>query len=305
MKASLLSFGSALSTIALAANMSAAPQQLGAEARTKETFGYGKLVMTLQPSTEKGIINGFFMLKFNGAARWDYGWTETDFEYVPGNNDAWRRTSEGSCGPNGQGCIIGQLAGQSAADYISVNIIGGPLNGPPAADSQVFYKLGKAYFEAVKTYTIEWTPDQVRWSASGVNNDLPFMYQIPGSNNFDIHLSKGFQYLVGRQMNIRLNCYSGLGYNGSFGGTGVVPKHNTKMVVEKVAFYPLNGNTFSTVPSMSSDFVNGEYTLNNEASSFDAIWDKIFSNDHPVYLRPDHVKLEPGKGLVLNYTYTP
>jgi beta-glucanase (GH16 family) len=304
MKASVLSFSIALSTFALAANMSAVPQQLGAEARTKQTFGNGKLVMTLQPSTEEGIINGFFMLKFNGAGRWDYGWTEVDFEYVPGNNDAWRPTSEGNCGPNFQPCKTGKLNGQSAADFISVNIIGGPLAGPPARDSQVFYRLGKAYFEATNTYTFAWTPDQVVWSASGVNNNLPFMYQVPGNQN-DIHQSAGLNFLVGRQMNIRLNCYSGLGYNGSFGGTGVIPTANTEMVVKMVAFYPLSNGQFSTVPSMSSDFVNGKYTLNNAASTFDAIWDKIFSNDNPVYLRPENVSVQQGKGLVLSYKYIP
>ena len=66
MKTSLLSFGIALSTIALAANMSAAPPPpgQGAQVTTKQTFGYGKLVATLKLSTEPGIINGFFMLKY-------------------------------------------------------------------------------------------------------------------------------------------------------------------------------------------------------------------------------------------------
>jgi beta-glucanase (GH16 family) len=305
MKTSLRSFGIALSAIALAANMSAAPQQLGAEARTKQTFGNGKLVMTLQPSTEKGIINGFFMLKFNGTARWDYGWTEVDFEYVPGNNDAWRPTAEGNCGPNGQPCTTGKLNHQSADDFISVNIIGGDLTQPPARDSQVFYRLGKAFFEAANTYTFAWAPDQVQWSASGNTISLPFMYQNPGNQLSDIHQSRGLNFLVGRQMNIRLNCYSGLGYNGSFGGSGVIPTANTAMVVKMVAFYPLSNGQFSTVPSMSSDFVNGKYTLNNAASTFDAIWDKIFSNDYPVYVRPENVSVQQGTGLVLSYKYIP
>ena len=72
-----------------------------------------------------------------------------------------------------------------------------------------------------------------------------------------------------------------------------------------VAFYPLSNGQFSTVPSMSSDFVNGKYTLNNAASTFDAIWDKIFSNDDPVYLRPENVSVQQGKGLVLSYKYIP
>jgi len=45
MKASRLASGIAITTIALSADMSA-DQQLGAQVRTKETFGYGELVTT-------------------------------------------------------------------------------------------------------------------------------------------------------------------------------------------------------------------------------------------------------------------
>ena len=305
MKTSLLWFGIALSIIALAANKSEAQQQLGAQVRTKQTFGYGKLVMAVKPSTEKGIINGFFMLKINPVLSDPQGSAEIDYEYVPGNNNkdrsAGRRITEGNCGPNGQGCVIGKLGSQSAADFISVNIVAGPGRG----GSQVFYKLGSAYFEAVKTYTIEWTPDQVRWSASGVNNDQPFMYQQSGTNYNDIHVSPGFEYLVGRQMHIYLNCYSGLGYPGSFGGTDVIPRNNTEMVVEKVEFYPLSGGEFSTVPVMSSDFKNGRYTLLNAASSFDAIWLNKDVTDFPIFTRAANASVVPGKGLVLTYTFRP
>ena len=302
MKPSVLSFGIALSTIALAATMSAADQQ-GAQVRTKQAFGYGKLVATLKLSTEPGIINGFFTLKYQ--TQYPNGWSEIDYEYVPGNNDAHRRTTEGNCGPNGQSCVIGHLGNQSAADFISVNIIAGPLNAGPKPDSQVFYKLGKAYLEASKTYTIEFVPDEVKWSGVGVNDDHAFMYQKPGTNNADVHQSLGLTYLTNREMYIWFNIYSGLGYNGSFGGTGVFPEENTEMVVENVAFYPLVNGQFSTVPGMSSDFVNVTYTLNNAGSTFDAIWDKIFSNDYPVYVRPENVSVQQGTGLVLSYKYIP
>ena len=69
-----------------------------------------------------------------------------------------RRTGEGNCGPNGDCCIQAKLGNQSAANFISVSIIAGPLNAGPPADSQVFYKLGEAYLEAAKTYTIEFIP---------------------------------------------------------------------------------------------------------------------------------------------------
>lgn len=158
MKASLLSFGIVISTIAPAVNMWA-DQQLGAQVRTNDGFGYGKLVMTLKPSTEKGIVNGFFMLKYH--PRWPEGWTEIDYEYVPGNNFSSRRTAQGDCGQQNGNCTQAVLDGQSAEDFISVNIIGGPLGGGAAPDSQVFYKLSKSYFEAVETYTIQFDPPKL------------------------------------------------------------------------------------------------------------------------------------------------
>ena len=298
MKASVLSFGIALSTIALAANMSAEPP--GAQVHTKQTFGYGRLVATIKLSTEPGIINGFFMLKY--YPMWPYGWSEIDYEYVPGNNDAQRRTAEGNCGPGGDACIIAQLGSQSAADFISVNIIGGPTNEEVKPDSQVFYKLGKAYLEASKTYTMAFIPDQVKWRAADVNNNLPFMYQLPGTNNADIHQSLGLKYLVDREMYIWLNIYSGLGYKGSFGGTGVIPQHNTEMVIEKVAFYPLINDKISTVASMSSDFKKGKYTLNNKASTFDAIWFNEDFQYYPIFTRAANASVVPGTGLVMKFT---
>jgi beta-glucanase (GH16 family) len=303
MKASVLSFAVAISTIALAANMSAADQQ-GAQVRTKQAFGYGKLVATLKLSTEPGIINGFFMLKYQ--REYPNGWSEIDYEYVPGNNDANRRTAEGNCGPGGDSCVQSRLAGQSAADFISVNIIAGPLNAGPQPDSQVFYKLGKAFLEAVKTYTIEFVPDEVKWVAAGVNNDRAFMYQKPGTNNADIHQSLGLQYLANREMHIWFNIYSGLGYGGSFGGTGVIPRNNTEMVVEKVAFYPMIDGKFSTLPSMSSDFKNGKYTLGaNTNSTFDDIWLNEDFQNYPIYTRAAHSSVVPGTGLVMKYKFTP
>jgi beta-glucanase (GH16 family) len=302
MKASVLSFSIALSTIALAANMPAADQQ-GAQVRTQKAFGYGKLVATIKLSTKPGIINGFFMLKYQ--TQYPNGWSEIDYEYVPGNNDPGRRTTEGNCGPNGQSCVIGQLGNQSAADFISVNIIAGSLNGGPLPDSQVFYKLGKAYLEASKTYTIEFVPDEVKWSAVGVNDDHAFMYQKPGTNNADVHQSLGLTYLTNRKMYIWFNIYSGLGYNGSFGGTGVIPEENTEMVVENVAFYPLVNGQFSTVASMSSDFKSGKYTLDDKDSSFEAIWLNEDFQNFPIYTRAAHSKVVSGKGLVMRYTFTP
>ena len=278
--------------------MSAAPPGQGAQVSTKQTFGYGKLVATLKLSTEPGIINGFFMLKY--YPEWPYGWSEIDYEYVPGNNDPWRRTAEGNCGPQGDNCIQAKLGSKSAADFISVNIIGGPKNGKVQPESQVFYKLDKAYLEAAKTYTIDFIPDEVRWSAASVNNDLPFMYQKPGTNNADIHESLGLKYLANREMNIWFNIYSGLGYQGSFGGTGVIPNHNTEMVVEKVEFYP--STNFSQVASMSSDFKNGKYTLNNKESTFGAIWDNADFQNYPIYTRAAHAKVVPGVGLVMKFT---
>ena len=301
MKTSILSFGIALSTIALAANTWAAEQ--GAQVRTKQAFGYGKLVATLKLSTEPGIINGLFMLKYQ--SEYPNGWTEIDYEYVPGNHDASRRTAEGNCGPNGDNCTQARLGNQSAADFISVNIIGGPLNSGAVPDSQVFYKLTKAYLETSKTYTFDFTDGEVRWIADGVNNGLPFMYQKPGTNNSDIHQSLGLKYLTGRDMYIWLNIYSGLGYQGSFGGTGVIPKQNTEMVVEKVAFYPQINGKFSALPSMSSDFKNGQYTLGDNTSSFEGIWLNEDFQNYPIYTRAAHSTVVPGTGLVMKYVYTP
>jgi len=292
----------ALCTVALAVTAPAA-QELGAQVRTKQEFGYGKLVATLKLSTEKGIINGLFMLKYQTG--YPNGWTEIDYEYVPGNNDAWRPTAEGNCGPGGTPCTVSKLDSQNAADYISVNIIAGPLNAGPPGDSQVFYKLTKPYLEATQTYTFEFTSDKVRWSTAGLNNDSPFMFQKAGNNTSDIHDSKGMQFLVNRSMFIYLNIYSGLGYDGSFGGTGVVPKTNTEMIVEKVAFYPLIKGSFSTEPSMSSDFVHEKYTLDGAESTFHKIWLNEDSTNFPVYTKAVNSSVVPGRGLVMKYTYIP
>jgi hypothetical protein len=305
MKASLLSFSIALSTIGLAANMSAEPQQQGAQIYTKQSFGYGKLVVKFKTlSTEPGIINGFFMLKYQ--TQWPNGWSEIDYEYVPGSNytgsNGYRRTAEGNCGPGGDNCVQAKLGNQSAAPFISVNIIGGPLNSGAKPDSQVFFKLGEDYFTTPNTYTFEFTPDQVLWTASGVNNDKPFMYQKSGTNNDDIHQSLGMQYLVGREMYIWLNIYSSLGKD--FGGN-VIPKKDTEMVVEKVSFYPLVSGKISTEPSMSSDFVDGTYSLNGGGSTFDSIWKNEDFQFNPIYTKASHSKVVPGKGLVMTYTYTP
>jgi len=311
MKTSVLTFCIALSTIALAANMSA-DQQLGAQVYTRPAFGYGKLVMTVKPTTEKGMINGFFMLKYNSPHGWPQGWTEVDYEYVPGNRQAWRRTTDGNCGPGGNSCMQSQLGGQSAANFISINIIGGPADGGPKPDSQVFYQApgGVAYFETFNTYTIEYIPNQVIWTASGINNNKPFMYQDPGNTTADIHQSDGLKYFADREMYIWLNCYSGLGNPNGFAGPDV-PTTDTEMVVKNVAFYPLvgcdNGNcTFATTPSMSSDFVNGKYTLTGVANpAFNDIWVNQDFLNNPIYTVARHANVVPGKGLVLSYTYKP
>jgi Glycosyl hydrolases family 16 len=306
MKAPLLSFSIALCTIALAANLSA-DQQLGAQVRTKEEFGYGELLATIKLSTEPGIINGIFMLKFHpgpGPQDWSWGWTEIDYEYVPGNHDAWRRTAANDCGPNSDSCTQGKLGNQSAANFISVNVIGGPLGGGPKPDSQVFYELSQPYLETANTYRFEFTPDQVKWATVGLNQGRPFMYQKSGNNNDDIHQSLGMQYLVGRKMFIWLNCYSGLGYEGSFGGTGVIPRKDTEMVVERVAFYPLIDGAISSIATMSSDFVHGKYFLEGKVNpNFGDIWLNEDSKKNPIYTRAANASVVPGKGLVMKYTY--
>lgn len=279
MKYGVLSVSATLAAI-LITSSTWADQQLGAQVRTKQAFGYGKLVMELLPSTEAGIVNGFFMLKYFQSmtqdATYPNGWSEIDYEYVPGNKMSTRRTAEGNCGQVNGNCQVGTLGNQSAANFISVNIIGGPLNGGPAADSQVFYKFPQGYFSKYNTYIVEYNPDQIRWSAKGVNQDLPFMYQKSGANNNDIHQSLGMQYLVNRNMYIWFNLYSGLG--GDWGGSGIIPKTYTQMIVKSVAFYPVVARScqtgvcqYSNAPSMSSDFVNGKYILNGATSSFDAI----------------------------------
>jgi Glycosyl hydrolases family 16 len=303
MKTSLLAFCIAISTIALAAN-TAADQQLGAQVRTKQAFGMGRLVMDLKPSTEKGIVNGFFMLKYQEA--FPNGWTEIDYEYVPGNRDSGRKTAEGNCGPGGSPCTVSVLDGQSAADFISVNIIAGPLNGGPPGDSQVFYKFGQNFIESFQSWEIYTSPGEVRWNLPSSGD---FMYQQQGNNTNDIHQSRGVKYLdePGRAMYIWFNIYSGLGEG--FGGP-TIPKQNTEMVVRSVRFYPLvrcDGTFcyYSPHPSLDSDFQHGIYQLNGIQSTFDAIWLNEDSTVHPVYTRAANASVIPGEGLVMKYTYTP
>jgi hypothetical protein len=133
------------------------------------------------------------------------------------------------------------------------------------------------------------------------------MYQKVSGTNNTIHDSLGMQYLVSRNMYIWLNIYSGLG--AAWGGS-TIPTSNTQMVVRNVAFYPVtscqNGSCqYSSTPSMSSDFVNGVYTLNNASSSFNAIWLNQDSTNYPVYTRAANATVVPGTGLVMKYTYTP
>jgi hypothetical protein len=311
MKTSLVSFSIAL-LAALLTTGSWADQQLGAQVRTIQPFGYGKLVMTLVPSTEPGIVNGFFMLKYflssTSDAAYPNGWTEVDYEYVPGNAMSSRRTATGDCGPTGTTCVVGTLGSQSAANFISINIIGGPLSGSPPADSQVFYKLTQSFFQTMNTYQIEFNPDQIKWGANGINQNKAFMYQKAGTNNNDIHQSLGMQNLVGRNMYIWFNIYSGLG--GAWGGSGLIPQKNTQMIIKNVAFYPVtscqNGSCqYSSTPSMSSDFVNDKYTLNGAESSFKAIWLNQDSTHYPVYTRAANATVVRGMGLVMKYTYSP
>jgi hypothetical protein len=131
------------------------------------------------------------------------------------------------------------------------------------------------------------------------------MFQKAGNNTSNIHDSKGMQYLVNRSMFIYFNIYSGLGYDGSFGGTGVIPKNDTEMVVEKVEFFPMVSGKFSTEPSMSSDFVHEKYTLNGAGSTFDKIWLNEDSTNFPVYTKAINSSVVPGSGLLMKYTYTP
>ncbi len=308
MKKHLLTFSIVCSS--LATNVWA-DQQLGAQVYTRQPFGYGKLVMELMPSTEPGIVNGFFMLKYfkskSEDASYPNGWTEADYEYVPGNKLSDRRTAEGDCGqPNGN-CKTGVLDGQSAADFLSVNIIGGPLTGDAAADSQVFYKISKNYFTQSNFYNVEYTPSQIKWGAKNVNQDRPYMYQKSGQDNRDIHQSLGMQYLVNRNMYIWLNIYSGLGQG--WGGP-VIPKTNTQMIVRTVAFYPAtscdaNGCNYSSTPSMYSDFVNDRYTMNGASATFDQVWVNKDSLNYPIFTRAANAYIHRGSGLVMRYVYTP
>jgi beta-glucanase (GH16 family) len=200
-----------------------AAQQLGAQVFTKATFGYGRTVFELDPSADAGIVNGFFLLKFQNG--YPNGWTELDFEVVTGNSQNFRRTASGTCGDfsTEDGCNQGKLGSGTAANYVSVNIIGGPSNSGPASDSQVFYKIPSGYYNKVHTYSIENTPNNVRWTLDGLQSTPErIMYQdgtarpspYPSTCTQycdDVHTAQGFQYLQGREMNIYLNIYSGLG----------------------------------------------------------------------------------------------
>lgn len=295
-----------------------ADQQLGAQIYTKKSFGYGRFVFQLDPSADAGIVNGFFLLKFQNG--YPNGWTEIDFEVVTGNTQNFRRTAKGTCGDfaSEDGCIQGKLGSGTAANYVSPNIIAGPSSGGPAGDSQVFYQVPSGYFNKVHTYSIENTPNNVRWSLDGLGTGRErILYQDGASRPSpypsdctqycdDVHTSHGFQYLKGREMNIYLNIYSGLG--GGWGGP--VPTHNTQMVVQKVAFYPLtgcNGNdcTYAADPAMESDFKNNHYVLDGQVvNDWQIIWTNVDSTNYPVYTRAANSSVIPGKGLVMRYVYT-
>ena len=72
----------------------------------------------------------------------------------------------------------------------------------------------------MNTYTVEFNPDQVKWSINGINQDRPIMYQKSGTDYTDIHQSLGMQYLMNRNMYIWFNIYSGLGQ--AWGGQTVI-----------------------------------------------------------------------------------
>ncbi|MFO1417121.1 MAG: glycoside hydrolase family 16 protein [Methylotetracoccus sp.] len=308
--------GLVLSAVATA--VVAEPQ--GAQVYTQQSFGYGKLVMSVQPSSEPGIINGYFMLKYysssapNHEGTWPNGWTEIDFEVVPGNADSFRRTAAGACGvfQTEAGCKQGKLGNRTAASYISANIIGGPENAGAKPDSQVFRKVPPGYFDTLHTYQISYTPAGVRWWTDGITNKR-FLYQngkqlpSPYTNctNYcdDVHYSQGYQYLLNRDMHIYLNLYSGLGQG--FGGP-TDAANATKMIVSSVAYYPLigcNGTecTYQKKPSMLSDFAHNKYTLKGQAVKWTDIWVNEDFQNYPIYTLAANASIVPGQGLVLNF----
>jgi hypothetical protein len=132
MRRSLLLASIALFSVVFVTHVHADSKQ-GAQVYTNAAFGYGKLKIQMQPSTEPGIVNGFFMLKYyqddSTDGSWPKGWTEIDYEYVPANSSSWRRTAEGDCGTPTGNCTAGKLQG-NAADYVAVNIIAGTKGCP-------------------------------------------------------------------------------------------------------------------------------------------------------------------------------
>jgi hypothetical protein len=290
----------------------------GAQVCTKRSFGYGLLRMTVQPSGEPGIVNGFFMLKYYNSkaidheGKWDKGWTEIDFEVVPGNSDPNRRTVEGGdChGAPFASCKQGKLKG-TAANYVSMNIIGGPEDSGAVGDSQVFYPAAKDFCARPRTYAIDWQPDLVQWGVSenefdvchvvlrqdGLKRNSPYGSDCKSYCD-DVRYSQGFQFLKGRDMHIWLNIYSGLG--DQWGGSPP-PKNNSQMLVTHVSFVPIGGD-FHSKGSMISNFVAGEYSLDgNKVNSWTDIWANKPSPDWPIFTKAENVRVVAGTGLVLDY----
>lgn len=105
-----------------------------AEIFTNEAYLYGKYVFRMQAAKASGIISNFFLWK-EGSELSDVFWEEVDIE----------------------------VFGKDQADALQTNIITGLDHRITSEQIHSIGSLGDKYH----TYTLEWTPDKVRWLVDG------------------------------------------------------------------------------------------------------------------------------------------
>ncbi|MGH7909561.1 MAG: hypothetical protein ACRENW_06915, partial [Thermodesulfobacteriota bacterium] len=274
-----------------------------------------------------GMLNGFFLLTAQCGveqpcppfwANWPDNQAEIDIEFVPGFTSSGQRPliSNGTdCSADNTNCnanFIGTVT--PPRNFVSFNIFAKNSAGETkASNHQAFYELSSTPFGARNTYTIYYTPCGIQWSVASEQGNNPLLYQNSahlGDSQGDIKNfihTVDFDNLRGKNLNIYLNYFSGLGQN-DFAGRQTPPA-NTQSDVHSVQFFQIQGGNacstptnpvagaacsidnnnkitcnYSGNPSFKSDFQNGVFELNgNPVNSWTDLWINVNFGLFPIY----------------------
>jgi hypothetical protein len=288
-------------------------------------FGYGRFEVSAIAGTGVGSITGIFPLcysegnykeciEYNREDRYHF---EIDvLEATPlGNQPQQRRwveicTTDDNCAvthPNPP-----PRDGQGSLKAMSFN------NFPK--DNQVYVYADASMYSAVQKYVVTVLPGKITWSVNGKQvlvreknarvglRGLPERYE-----SFDEILRNG-------KIQLAMNYWDGTqGDNGGFSGpaftkvTAGTPAH-----IERVAFFPADctGNdcTIAKKASFLADFKAGKFIQNGKTvnksgvtvcgdkKTSDALFEIIYRNAFPVYVKPGNVQCDKQDGIKLKMT---